>query len=445
MGETLHFPKGFLWGTATAAHQIEGGNKNNQWWLWEQLPGKIKNGDTSEHACEHWSKWKEDFNLITEINNNAYRMSLEWSRIVPEPNIINQEALSQYRTMIETLVKENITPFVTLHHFTEPIWWNKEGSLLNKKKSHLDHFKFYVETVANAFSNLPIIWNTINEADIVASIGYFIGSFPPGTKSIRKSIKALNTLLMMHGIAYETIKKISPESKVGMVKNMVYAQPYNKKSLLDKLLCKFVDYSLNGATLRAMRTGKLYTSIWRSKKMLKNSFDFIGLNYYNYALVSRKLPDLNMIAQPETDTKYLCEGIGWEPYPDGLLFNLRRLKKEFPNTPIYITENGIGTNNDEWRQKYLVHHLMRVHQAIQEGIDVRGFFEWSLMDNFEWAEGYMSKFGLFGVDFKTQERIKHKSATLYSEIAKSNELSTEIIDTYQDWPLKDPFFHKKNN
>ena len=215
MTEPITFPDGFLWGTATAAHQIEGGNKNNQWWLWENQPGKIKNGETSEHACEHWSRWQDDFNLIKELNNNAYRMSIEWSRIVPEPYKVNQEALNQYHTMISWLVSHGITPFITLHHFTEPIWWNKEGSLLSKKSSHLKHFEFYVETVAKAFSDLPIVWNTINEPDIVASIGYFLGTFPPGTKSIRKSIKALNTLLLMHGIAYQTIKKVKPESKVG--------------------------------------------------------------------------------------------------------------------------------------------------------------------------------------------------------------------------------------
>ena len=425
MTEPITFPEGFLWGTATAAHQIEGGNKNNQWWLWENQPGKIKNGETSEHACEHWSRWQDDFNLIKELNNNAYRMSIEWSRIVPEPYKVNQEALNQYHTMISWLVSHGITPFITLHHFTEPIWWNKEGSLLSKKSSHLKHFEFYVETVAKAFSDLPIVWNTINEPDIVASIGYFLGTFPPGAKSIRKSIKALNTLLLMHGIAYQTIKKVKPESKVGLVKNMIYALPYNKRSRMDRFLSKFVDYSLNGATLRALRTGKLYSSLVRSKKSIKQT-DFIGLNYYNFVLVSRKLPDLTISARPETDKKYLCEGLAWEPYPEGLLHNLRRLKKEFPNKPIYITENGIGTNDDSWRQQYLVHHLMKVQQAIQEGINIRGFFEWSLLDNFEWAEGYTSRFGLYGVDFKTQKRIKHGSVDLYAHIAQTNSLDATI-------------------
>ena len=135
------------------------------------------------------------------------------------------------------------------------------------------------------------------------------------------------------------------------------------------------------------------------------------------------MPDLNIQAHPDTDPKLLCEGLGWEPYPDGLLYNLRRLKKEFPNKPIYITENGLGTSDDEWRQKYLIHHLMRVHQAIQEGIDIRGFFEWSLMDNFEWAEGYSSHFGLYEVNYATQQRIKRDSADLYGMIAKNNSVS----------------------
>ncbi len=436
MTDYLPFPENFLWGTATAAHQIEGGNKNNQWWLWEQIPGKIKDGKTSEQACQHWSKYEEDFTLIKDINNNAYRMSLEWSRIVPEPNKIDQDALDHYRKMIESLVKRNITPFITLHHFTEPIWWMKEGSLLSKKSNHLKHFEFYVETVVKEFSDIVPVWNTINEPDIVASIAYFIGSFPPGSKSIRKSIKALNTLLMMHGMAYRTIKRLQPEAQVGIVKNMVYVQPYNKKSRSDRMIAKFIDYAMNGATLRALRTGKLYTSLFRSKKFIKDSTDFIGLNYYNYVLTSRKLPDLKIQANPETDKSLLCEGLGWEPYPDGLLFNLRRLKKEFPTKPIYITENGIGTSNDEWRQKYLIHHLMRVHQAIQEGIDIRGFFEWSLMDNFEWAEGYSSHFGLYEVNYENQQRTKRGSADLYGSIAETNAISSEMLEKYKDWPLE---------
>ena len=436
MTENNKFPDGFLWGTATAAHQMEVGNNKNQSWLWEQQPNKIKNGDTSEHDCEHWTRLPDDFNLITELHNNAYRMSIEWSRIIPEPYKVDQEVVKHYHAMIEWLVDHGITPFITLHHFTEPIWWAKEGSLLNKKSAHLKHFEFYVETVAKAFVDLPIVWNTINELDIVASIGYFIGSFPPGYKSIRKSIKALNTLLMMHGIAYRTIKKYQPEAKVGIVKNMPYVQPYNKKSRSDRFIAKFVDYSMNGATLRALRTGKLYTSLFRSKKFIKDSTDFIGLNYYNYILTSRKLPDLNIQARPDSDPKYLCEGLGWEPFPDGILYNLRRLKKEFPTKPIYITENGLGTSDDEWRQKFLIHHLMRVHQAIQEGIDVRGFFEWSLMDNFEWAEGYSSRFGLYEVNFSTQQRIKRESANLYSEIAKSNKITAEMLSKYKDWPLE---------
>ncbi len=436
MDTNLNFPPEFLWGTATAAHQIEGGNKNNQWWQWEQIPGKIKNGNTSEQACQHWDKYEQDFNLINELNNNAYRMSVEWSRVIPEPNKIDQDALEHYHKMIDSLIKRNITPFITILHFSEPIWWNAEGSLLNKKSNHLKHFEFFVETLVKEFSEKIQFWNTINEPEILATSAYFLGNFPPGEKSLLKSIKALNTLLILHGKTYRIIKNFQPDSKVGLVKNMVYTIPYNKKSRKDRISAKFVDYSMNGVIFRALRTGKLYTNLLRSKKFIKRSFDFIGLNYYNFALVSQKLPDLNIVARPDTDKQFLCEGLGWEPYPDGLLFNLRRINKEFPGIPVYITENGIGTNNDNWRQRYLIHHLMKVYQAIQEGVNVKGFFEWTLMDNFEWAEGYSSRFGLYEVDFNTQKRSKRGSAELYSRIAKSNSISSEIIQKYLDWPIK---------
>ncbi len=424
------FPPNFTWGCATSAHQIEGGNFNNQWWWWEQQPGKIHGGDTSEVACDHWNRFEEDFDLLTQLNVNAYRMSFEWSRIFPKPHEPDHDAIEHYHKMIDTLIKKNITPFVTLLHFTVPKWWHDEGGFKNDKKVHLDHFTQFVELIIKEFKEEVKYWNTINEPNVVAVIGHFVGIFPPGEKSFRSTIKATNTLLKMHTLAYHRIKKIDHASQVGIVKNISIIKPYRQESMMDRIIAKFADYLYNGATLRSLKTGKLFSSFIRKWDRLKNSLDFIGLNYYVFTLISRKFPELMRVMTDNPDPNKLCTGLGWEPYPEGILLALRRIKKTFPNLPIYITENGIGTDDDEWRQRYIIDHLKMVHQAIQEGIDVRGYFYWSLMDNFEWAEGYSSRFGLVHVDYNTQKRTMKESGKLYAEIVKDNGITEKILKKF---------------
>ncbi len=429
--QTLSFPRGFLWGTATAAHQIEGNNTNNNWWLFEQRPGKIKNGDRSTVACDHWNRYEKDFELFKKLNQNAYRMSVEWSRIYPEPGKLDREALDHYRKMINAVRKRGVTPFITLLHFTIPIWWEKDGGFLNQEPAHLDHFRQFCETLATAFKGRIKFWNTINEIDVVIS-GFLTETFPPARVSYKDALRANNTLLMMHAIAYNTVKKVIPDAQVGVVHNMQVAMPYNKNSIADRVLTKFFDYIMNGNLFRALKTGKLSTRLLGTYPGLKGSSDFIGLNFYNFQYVSPKLP--NVVAsstdEPLCGKKGLCAGLGWEPYPEGLLKSIKRLWKAFPGKPIYITENGIGTNDDKWRQKVLIDHLKMVHRAIAEGIDVRGYFHWSLIDNFEWAEGYLSRFGLVHVDYKTQKRIIKESGRLYAAISKANAVAVDVLKKF---------------
>lgn len=180
--QSLEFPTGFLWESATSAHQIEGENKNNQWWTFEQQERRIRNNDTSEIACDHWNRFEEDFSLLTDLNQNAYRFSVEWSRIFPEAGEKDSDAIERYHKMIDALLKRGITPFLTLHHFTHPIWWEQQGGLKKQKKSHLDHFRQFCETVIGEFHEKITYWNTINEIEVVASVGYFLGEFPPEEK-----------------------------------------------------------------------------------------------------------------------------------------------------------------------------------------------------------------------------------------------------------------------
>lgn len=426
----LRFPGGFLWGTATAAHQIEGNNTNNNWWLFEQRPGKIRNGDRSGKACDHWSRYEKDFDLFKKLHTNAYRMSVEWSRVYPEPGKLDRKALDHYRKMIDALLKRKVTPFVTLLHFTIPQWWDREGGFLNQRKEHLDHFRQFCETVATAFKGKVKYWNTINEIDVVI-MGFMREEMPPGKANYLNALRANNTLLMMHTIAYRTLKSVIPDSSVGVVHNMQVVRPYRKRSFVDRALAGAVDYLFNGNLFRALKTGKLTTGLLGTYDGLKGSSDFIGLNFYNFLNISTSLPGLFAITtgNPRCGRERLCAGIGWEPYPEGLLISMRRLHNTL-GLPIYITENGIGTDDDAWRQKVLIDHLKMVHRAVREGIDVRGYFHWSLMDNFEWAEGFMSRFGLIHVDFKTQKRTMKGSGRLYGEIAGKNALTDDILKRF---------------
>ncbi|MBD3193372.1 MAG: family 1 glycosylhydrolase [Candidatus Heimdallarchaeota archaeon] len=430
MTKRLTFPKDFLWGCATAAHQIEGGNKNNNWWQFEQEPGRIHEGDTSEVACDHWHRYEEDFEYLVKMNQNSYRLSMEWSRIFPEPSKKDEAAIAHYHQMIDALINRGITPFITLLHFTTPLWWEEDGGLKNQKSDHLAHFREFCQTLVREFGSKVHFWNTINEPNVVSLVGYYLGDFPPGEQSIRSMVRATNTLLKMHTIAYQTLKKIDPKAQVGLVKNINIIHPWRKKSLIDRFLAKIADSIYNASTLKALRTGKLFWKIFGKYPGLQGSYDFLGLNFYSFALISNKLSELMINATPTADPEKLCAGLGWEPYPEGLLLSLRRLQKEFPSVPIYITENGIGTDDDSWRKKVLVDHLQIVHQAIQEGVNVRGYFHWTLMDNFEWAEGYSSRFGLVHVDFETQKRTVKASGKMYGSIAKNNALSEELLEKY---------------
>jgi beta-glucosidase len=432
MTEELTFPDDFLWGCATAAHQIEGGNTNNNWWAFENEPDRIHNNDSAKITCDHWNRYEEDFDYLVKMNQNSYRMSIEWSRIFPEPGKKDEEAIKHYHKMIDALLEREITPFVTLLHFTTPLWWEKEGGLKNQKEDHLEHFREFCQTVGKEFETKVKFWSTINEPNVVSLIGYYLGAFPPGEQKIFSMVKATNTLLKMHSIAYHTLKKINPVDQVGLVKNINIIHPLRQKSLIDRFLANFADTIYNKSTLKALRTGKLFWRPFRKYEGLKSSFDFLGLNFYSFALISPKLPKLMTNKTTTADPEKLCTGLEWEPYPKGLLLSLRRLKKEFPGVPIYVTENGIGTDNDKWRQKHLVDHLKMIHQGIEEGIDIRGYFHWSLMDNFEWAEGYSSRFGLVKVNFENQKRTIKESGKLYGKIAEKNAIPKEILVEYPE-------------
>jgi beta-glucosidase len=411
------FPEGFLWGTATASHQIEGDNFYNDWWEFEKQ-GKVKNGQVSGKACDSWNRYEEDFDLIEKLNNNAYRFSIEWSRIEPEEGRFDESALERYRSMLISLRRRNIEPFVTLHHFTNPLWMAKRGGWLNP--DIIDYYLRYVKKIVSEFKDLVNYWMTINEPNAYAFMAYLYGQFPPQGKSLIKMLRVLNNMAKAHAKAYEVIHQISPDAKVSIAYNVIYFEPKNPNSFIDRKFANFGDRIYNRVFIETLLTGKFSSPFIKEEiPYAKNTLDYLGINYYTRILMGLKM------GSPEGETS----DFGWEIYPEGIYKVVKRFYG-LTKKPIYITENGISDAKDEKRPKYLISHLIQLHRAIEEGVDVRGYFHWSLMDNFEWAEGFLQRFGLFETDFNTFERKWRESARIYSEIAKDNGITEAMEEKF---------------
>jgi len=370
----LKFPKGFFWGASTSAYQVEGGIKND----WSEWGSKFDAGI----ACDHYNKFEEDFDSAKAMNNNAHRFSIEWARIEPEEGKFDQAEIEHYRNVILTLKERNLEPFVTLFHFTLPAWFSKKGGWLNKDAPK--YFERFVEKIVGEYKDLVKFWITLNEPNIYVFHSFLEGNWLPFKKNWFKSNKILKQLIKTHISSYQLIHKISPISKIGIAINNIYYKG------VVKLL---VNYYWNQNFLNKIR----------------DSQDFIGLNYYfGYSLRGFLKSD------GETD-------LGWGIYPRGIYYVLQELRKY--NRPIYITENGLADKNDEKRTKFIIDHLKWVHKAIKEGIDVRGYFHWSLMDNFEWDKGFEPRFGLIEIDYKTLKRIPRPSSKIYAKICKANAIN----------------------
>lgn len=400
--EELKFPENFLWGTATSAYQIEGGNFNADWYEWEKK-GRVERKETAGRASEHYHLYEKDFDLVKGLGQNIHRLSIEWSRIEPEEGKFNQKEIDHYRQVLRALKKRNIKSIVTLHHFTNPLWLARLGAWENKKTPR--YFTRYTDFVSRQLGEYVDFWITINEPMIYIDQGYFEGVWPPGKRNqILTGLRVLANMIKAHKLAYKTIHQNQKNAQVGLAKDNQYFDPYRKNFLPDRLTVKFMNYFWNHLFL----------------KKTKGCHDFIGLNYYLHnRLEFRLIKASHLFFNIRNENKSLSD-ITWEIYPKGIYYLLLDLKKY--NLPIYITENGIADSQDKKRVRFIIEHLKYVHQAIQERADVRGYLHWSLIDNFEWDKGYRGKFGLAKVDFKTQERILRPSAEIYAHICKENRL-----------------------
>ncbi len=420
----LHFPPGFLWGTASAAHQVEGQNTNNQWWAWEQQPGHIWRGDRSGDACGWWHAAEADFDRAAALGQNAHRMSIEWSRIEPREGSFDDAALGRYREMLQALRERGITPMVTLHHFTNPLWLEEQGGWLNPATPQ--RFARFAGYAVAALGDLCDLWCTINEPFIYATQSFLLGLWPPGATSIDKTIRVAAAMLRGHAAAAQAIRRINPALRIGFVHHLRLFDPATPATR-DVAVAANWDYLFNGITLNALRTGRLLPPLGSGRVLpgLRESCDFFGLNYYTRERVAfdPRAPGLlfgRRFTPPDVEQSDVgSEGTTYgEIYPDGLYRALRRAARL--GRPIYITETGIPDAADDQRPRFILSHLAAVHHAIQEGIDVRGVFLWTLLDNFEWTEGWGLRFGLYALDERTQERRLRPSGALYAAISRAN-------------------------
>jgi beta-glucosidase len=427
---TFQFPRGVLWGTATASHQVEGNNKNNNWWLWEQETGRILDGQKSGLACDWWGgRWREDFDRAADGGQNAHRLSIEWSRIQSAPDRWDESAIDRYREMVRGLTERGMTPMVTLHHFTDPIWFSELGGWENKDATELFHP--YVEKIVEALKEYVNLWITVNEPNVLAVSGYVSGDFPPGKKNIFKIKQVITNLIRSHAVAYHTIHKIQPTARVGLAQTYRSIEPAHSWSPLDRFVASSYSHFFNEVIPMACTDGVLRFPIQHIHvPEAKSTQDFLGINYYTQELAAfslRKPAELfgHRYFPPEAD----LSGTGCiANVPQGM-FKALKWGQTF-NLPIIITENGVEDADDVIRPRYIVQHLHQVWRALNFNYPIIGYFHWTLVDNFEWERGWTQRFGLWELDIDSQIRSKRRSADLYAEICQQNCISSEIVGKY---------------
>lgn len=426
MDKLQFFPDGFLWGASTSAHQVEG-NNHNDWTEWEKANAKRLARESekrfghlpiwpdikeqaqdpanyiSGRACDHYNRFEGDFDIAKSLGHNAHRFSIEWSRIEPEEGEWDEKEIEHYRQVIKALRARGMEPFVTLWHWTNPLWISDIGGWENKKT--VDYFVRYAEKIITALGKEVRFWMPLNEPGTYIGMSYIQGDFPP-QKRLRlfSANRVFKHLISVYRQTYHLIHERIPGAMVGMSHYSVYMFPYQNR-IWNKFVVKILDYYRN----------------WRFLDSIQDTNDFIGIQYYHTDFI-KFTPFLNGRWGP-IDVKnpnLRLTDLGWDIYPEGIFHLLKRASQY--HKPIYITENGLADAQDTQRASFIKENLMWVQKAMQKGADVRGYFHWSLLDNFEWDKGFWPRFGLVEVDYKTLERKIRPSALVYKKIIESNAL-----------------------
>jgi beta-glucosidase len=371
-------------------------------------------------VTNHYALYKKDLLLLQELGVNAYRFSIEWSRIQPKENQWDEKAIAHYQEIVDILIENNIEPMITLHHFTHPLWFIKKYPWHEERS--IEKFMTFTEKVLSSIRGVKY-WITFNEPYVLILGGYLEGCMPPGVNDVSLAIKALENILICHGKAYDIIHSRIPDAMVSVAHNMAALAPWKRWNPMDRLLSRIAKYFYNHSLLDAFLTGRLHIKFPFRKALvleipIKDKIDFFGVNYYT-RIHMRFNPFKKMgveLRHRDIDGHGLTD-MGWEIHPYGLEKVLQYASKL--SVPMIITENGIATKSDRVKIRFMKAHIDTVERCIKKGLDVRGYFYWSLIDNYEWLQGLDARFGLYKVDFETLERKPTDAATYYSYLIKS--------------------------
>jgi len=448
----ITFPKGFLWGTASASYQIEGGwNEDGKgesvWDRFSHTPGKIKHGDSGGIACDFYHRYKDDIALMADLGLNAARISLSWPRIMPlGKGAVNQKGLDFYDRVVDEMLKRNIQPWVTLYHWDLPQALEDVGGWPNRDLA--EYFRDYAAVVADSLGDRVKHWMAFNEPWIFTILGYLLGIHAPGRHDVAQAIKATHTVNMAQGMAIKALRegKHKPEA-VGTAFSMSPVHPQTG-SLEDRTAAErwhrfynlwFLEPVMHGKYPEAYVEGSVEDHVEiRAGDMdtIKAPLDFIGINLYTRAVVAHDSQDRNMAVKQIRAGGEEVTDFGWEVYPQALSEMILRISRDYVCIQPDVTENGCsygdkpgadGKVNDQRRVSFLRRFIAEVGRAMQAGADVRGYFLWTFTDNFEWAEGFQQRFGIVYCDFKTQERIVKESGLWYSKLARSGALDFDPV------------------
>jgi len=444
-----NFPNDFIWGAATASYQIEGawdkdGKGESIWDRFSHTPGLVQDGDTGDMACDHYHLWRDDIKLMKELGLHAYRFSVAWPRILPEGlGKVNQAGLDFYDQLVDGLLKADITPFITLYHWDLPQVIEDEGGW--PSRIVVDAFVEYADVISRKLGDRVKNWITLNEPWVSAFVGYREGRHAPGITDHFKAVAASHHLLLSHGRAVPVIRANSPDANVGITLNLTPKESASS-SIHDRKATTWDDGDLNRWFLDPI-VGRGYPQDIVEHYQYEMKFvqpgdmdvisvpiDFLGINYYTRNIIRSMDVDEEENLPPTVQQEGVITEMDWEVYPQGLYNMLGRLHFEYNIPIIYITENGAAFNdtvgsdgsvNDPQRLDYIKSHLQMVQKAIEIGVPVKGYFVWSLLDNFEWAFGYSKRFGIVHIDYETRKRIIKASGYWYSKAIQAN--SADVV------------------
>lgn len=437
----VSFPPQFMWGAAISDFQNSGATNcpNGNWAAWEKKSGSIKEGQTSGTSCDFWNRYPQDISLVKDLGLNSLRFSVEWSELEPQEGVWNEQAFKHYGELLDALIAQGISPMISLHHFTHPEWFEQKGGF--EKEENIAYFLRFSQKVFDLFHDKVTLWCTFNEPGIYAFQGYIRGVFPPGYCDILLAGEVLKNLLKAHCGVYQLLKSRpgGDKAQIGIVHQHLIFEAYHEGNSFESWLSGYFSHIVSTACLDFFTTGSLkflaipvfdgafgglpiplplWSNITYDEPNASKMVDFIGLNYYSHVLM-----DWTWLASPAYRPDDIVTDMPYALYAEGLYRAIASVSKI--GVPVYITENGIADAQDDRRAIFIQRYLYAISQAIKDGYDVRGYYYWTLMDNFEWDEGFGMKFGLYQTDVQTKQRTLRQGSCALIDIIKKNAYSQE--------------------